>query len=51
MFMSLILNRYTAWRRYRQTLRELGGLNDRELSELGLVRWEIPVVARKAAAM
>jgi uncharacterized protein YjiS (DUF1127 family) len=45
----MILSKLAAWRRYRQTLRELEGLNNRELAELGLGRCDIRDVARQAA--
>ncbi len=34
---------------YDQTLRELGALSDRELSDLGMSREMVPAVAREAA--
>jgi uncharacterized protein YjiS (DUF1127 family) len=37
------------WRRYRATLRELGDLTDRQLADIGVVRANIPAVARSAA--
>ncbi len=35
---------------YKQTVRELNTLNDRELEDLGLCRADIPDVARKTVA-
>jgi len=49
MFTSMILAKLASWRRYRQTVRELEGLNDRELSDLGLGRRDIRAVARQAS--
>jgi uncharacterized protein YjiS (DUF1127 family) len=49
MITSMILARLASWRRYRQTFRELDGLNDRELAELGLGRRDIRAVARQSA--
>ncbi len=49
MITSMILSRLAAWRRYSQTLRELEGLSDRELTELGLGRRDIRAAARQAA--
>ena len=37
-----------SWRRYRQSIRELSRLTDRELADLGINRHEIPVVVRKS---
>lgn len=42
-----LLERVAVWRRYRQTIRELRRLSDRELADIGIDRDEIPVVARK----
>ena len=41
MFISLILKRIAAWRRYRNNLRELGQLTDRELEDIGLGIFDI----------
>ena len=46
--MNLIRN-YRNWRRYRETLNELGRLSNHELSDLGISRSDIPFVARKSA--
>jgi uncharacterized protein YjiS (DUF1127 family) len=51
MLMSMILTRVASWRRYRQTFRELDGLTDRELAELGLGRRDIRTIARQSAVM
>lgn len=45
--MNLIRN-YRNWRRYRETVNELGRLSNRELSDLGISRGDITFVARKA---
>jgi uncharacterized protein YjiS (DUF1127 family) len=45
--MNLIRN-YRNWREYRSTVSELNRLSNRELSDLGITRSDIPVVARKA---
>jgi len=45
--MNLIRN-YRNWRRYRETVNELGRLSNRELSDIGFVRSEIHAVARRA---
>ena len=37
------------WRRRRRALRELEALTDRELSEMGLFRCDVPRVARENA--
>ncbi|MBU0582880.1 MAG: DUF1127 domain-containing protein [Alphaproteobacteria bacterium] len=46
--MNLIRN-YRNWRRYRDTVTELNRLSNRELTDLGISRGEIPFVARKSA--
>lgn len=45
---SLVV-RYTNYRTYRNTLSELRGLSDRELSDLGLNRSTLKSVAMEAA--
>ena len=39
---------FNNWRKYRQTCNELGRMTDRELSDLGIGRGDIPYVARQA---
>ena len=43
-----ILRSYQNWRRYRETCNELGRLSNRELTDLGISRSDIPFVARKS---
>lgn len=45
--MNLIRN-YRNWRRYRETVNELSRLSNRELTDLGITRGDIPFVARKS---
>ncbi|MCL6652004.1 hypothetical protein A6R70_06850 [Agrobacterium rubi] len=39
------------WRKYRQTVTELGRMSDRELSDLGIGRSDIRRVARTAVGI
>lgn len=39
---------FSNWRKYRQTVTELGRMSARELSDLGIERSEIKSVARAA---
>lgn len=41
--------RFAAWRRYRESVRELSRLSDRELSDLGIGRGDIDAVVRRSA--
>jgi uncharacterized protein YjiS (DUF1127 family) len=50
MFIATIVSRLNAWMRYRETVRELSKLSDRELDDLGIVRTDIDSVARLNAA-
>ncbi|TIN94765.1 MAG: DUF1127 domain-containing protein [Mesorhizobium sp.] len=45
--MNLIRN-YRNWRVYRETVTELGRLSNSQLHDLGIVRDEIKIVARRA---
>jgi uncharacterized protein YjiS (DUF1127 family) len=47
--MSHLLHLFRAWRRYETSLRELSRLGDRELADIGVVRSEIPRLARESA--
>jgi uncharacterized protein YjiS (DUF1127 family) len=49
MFITLLIERFSAWRRYRRNLAELSELTDRELDDIGLTRGEVPNVAKLAA--
>ena len=43
-----LLRSYNNWRRYRETIGELTRLSNRELSDLGISRADIPHVARES---
>ena len=47
-FFEALITRFTAWRTYRQTVRELSALSDRELDDIGLHRGSIRNYARAA---
>jgi uncharacterized protein YjiS (DUF1127 family) len=50
MFVSYILAKVQAYFRYRETIRELSLLSDRELTDLGIARFQIDSIARQGAA-
>ncbi|CDZ28034.1 DUF1127 domain-containing protein [Neorhizobium galegae] len=43
-----IAQKLTTWRKYRETVNELGRMSDRELNDLGIGRADIRRVARNA---
>lgn len=45
-----LIRSYNNWRRYRETVSELNQLSNRELTDLGLSRADIPYVARQSRA-
>ncbi len=47
--LKTIAEKLTAWRRYREAVRELSQLTDRELEDIGVRRGDIPFVAAGAA--
>ncbi|MCC2652913.1 MAG: hypothetical protein K0R61_3622 [Microvirga sp.] len=49
MFVSYILSKVRAYMRYRDTVRELSLLSDRELDDLGISRFQIENIAREHA--
>ena len=46
--MNSFVRSYSNWRRYRETCGELNRLSQRELSDLGISRADIPSIARQA---
>jgi uncharacterized protein YjiS (DUF1127 family) len=44
-----ISEKLASWRRYRDAIRELSQLTDRELDDIGIRRGDIPFVAAQAA--
>jgi len=44
-----IAEKLSAWRRYREAVRELSQLTDRELEDIGVRRGDIPFIAAGAA--
>jgi uncharacterized protein YjiS (DUF1127 family) len=49
MFVTYILSKIRAYFMYRETVRELSVLTDRELNDLGISRFQIESVARQHA--
>jgi uncharacterized protein YjiS (DUF1127 family) len=47
--LKTIAEKFNAWRRYRDAVRELSDLNDRELSDIGIARDDIDAIARQHA--
>ena len=45
-----IADKLNAWRRYREAVRELSRLNDRELSDIGIRRGDIEFIVRQSIA-
>jgi uncharacterized protein YjiS (DUF1127 family) len=50
MFTSFILSRVRAYLKYRETVRELSRLTDRELEDIGVARFQIDGIARTTHA-
>jgi uncharacterized protein YjiS (DUF1127 family) len=50
MFTSLVLSKIRAYLKYRETVRELSRLSDRELADIGIARVEIDELAKVGAA-
>jgi uncharacterized protein YjiS (DUF1127 family) len=47
--LKTITEKLASWRRYRDAVRELSQLSDRELDDIGIRRGDIPFVASQAA--
>lgn len=50
MFISHVMAKLRAYLRYRDTVRELSKLTDRELDDLGITRYQIESIARAHSA-
>ena len=48
--LKTISEKLTAWRRYREAVRELSQLSDRELDDIGIRRGDIEYVVRRFVA-
>ena len=48
--LKTISEKLTAWRRYREAVRELSQLSDRELSDIGIRRGDIENIVRRSVA-
>ena len=48
--LETVSEKLSAWRRYRETIRELAQLSDHELHDIGVHRWEIEYIARCSSA-
>jgi uncharacterized protein YjiS (DUF1127 family) len=48
--MKTVTQKLRAWRRYRDTVRELSNLNDRELHDIGIGRDDIAMISRLSVA-
>lgn len=47
--LKTISEKLTAWRRYREAVRELSQLSDRELDDIGIRRGDIEYIVRRSA--
>lgn len=47
--LKTISEKLSAWRRYREAVRELSQLSDRELTDIGIRRGDIEFVVRRSA--
>ncbi|WP_097106352.1 DUF1127 domain-containing protein [Hoeflea halophila] len=43
-----LIKSFASWRKYRETCVELNRLSERELSDIGMSRSDIPFAARRA---
>ena len=50
MTLKSLTDKIQSWRRYRQSVRELSQLSDRELADLGIHRYEIETIAKKCVS-
>ena len=48
--MKTLSDKLATWRKYRDAIRELSQLTDRELNDIGIRRGEIEEIARRSVA-
>jgi len=48
--LKTISEKLAAWRRYREAVRELSQLSDRELDDIGVRRGDIEYIVRRSVA-
>jgi uncharacterized protein YjiS (DUF1127 family) len=48
--LKTISEKLTAWRKYRDAVRELSQLSDRELDDIGIPRGDIEYIVRRSIA-
>jgi uncharacterized protein YjiS (DUF1127 family) len=48
--LKTISEKLTAWRKYRDAVRELSQLSDRELDDIGIARGDIEHIVRRSVA-
>jgi uncharacterized protein YjiS (DUF1127 family) len=48
--LKTISEKLNAWRRYREAVRELSQLSDRELNDIGIRRGDIEFIVRRSVA-
>lgn len=48
--LKTISEKLQAWRKYREAVRELSALTDRELSDIGIRRGDIEYIVRRSVA-
>ena len=48
--LKTISEKLAAWRRYREAVRELSELSDRELDDIGIRRGDIESIVRRSVA-
>jgi uncharacterized protein YjiS (DUF1127 family) len=49
--LKTISEKLNAWRRYREAVRELSQLSDRELNDIGIRRGDIEDIVRRSVGM
>ena len=48
--LKTIAEKLQAWRKYREAVRELSALTDRELADIGIRRGDIEYIVRRTAS-